>query len=108
MAGMSAAREDIIPFGMALGQTAVLTGLNVVGLRRRQVAKAQLHNLRRAYRALFFGEGLFAARLNAVAEQYADDPMVMKIVAFIRSRRNRPLMQPQQRLAPDEQSGDAD
>src|SRR5215469_9404129 len=35
MAGMSAARDDIIPFGFALGQTGALVGLNVVGLRRR-------------------------------------------------------------------------
>jgi UDP-N-acetylglucosamine acyltransferase len=35
MAGMSAARDDIIPFGFALGQTGALVGLNMVGLRRR-------------------------------------------------------------------------
>ncbi len=35
MAGMSAARDDIIPFGFALGQTGALVGLNIVGLRRR-------------------------------------------------------------------------
>ena len=35
MAGMSAARDDIIPFGFALGQTGALVGLNTVGLRRR-------------------------------------------------------------------------
>ena len=42
MAGMSAARDDIIPFGFALGQTGALVGLNVVGLRRRGVTRAQI------------------------------------------------------------------
>src|SRR5581483_11767484 len=52
MAGMSAARDDIIPFGFALGQTGALVGLNIVGLKRRGATRAQLHALRRAYRAL--------------------------------------------------------
>src|SRR5207248_10602506 len=46
MAGMSAARDDIIPFGFALGQTGALVGLNVVGLRRRGATRAELHRLR--------------------------------------------------------------
>ena len=41
MAGMSAARDDIIPFGFALGQTGALVGLNIVGLRRRGVSRAR-------------------------------------------------------------------
>jgi len=64
MAGMSAARDDIIPFGFALGQTGALVGLNVVGLKRRGATRAQLHALRRAYRALFFGDGRLADRVE--------------------------------------------
>src|SRR5580704_5151467 len=52
MAGMSAARDDIIPFGFALGQTGALVGLNVVGLRRRGTSRAEMHTVRNAYRAL--------------------------------------------------------
>jgi UDP-N-acetylglucosamine acyltransferase len=94
MAGMSAARDDIIPFGFALGQTGALVGLNVVGLRRRGATRAELHRLRRAYRSLFFVEGRIAERIDAVAREFADDPMVGKIVAFIRAGGKRPLMRP--------------
>src|SRR4051794_26061251 len=31
--GVSGVREDVIPFGFALGQSAVLVGLNILGLR---------------------------------------------------------------------------
>jgi UDP-N-acetylglucosamine acyltransferase len=94
MAGMSAARDDIIPFGFALGQTGALVGLNVVGLRRRGATRAQLHNLRRAYRSLFFVEGRLSDRVEALARDFADDPLVSKIVAFIRAGGKRPLMRP--------------
>src|SRR5271163_2718361 len=94
MAGMSAARDDIIPFGFALGQTGALVGLNIVGLRRRGATKDELHRLRRAYRSLFFVEGRIAERIDAVAREFADDAMVGKIIAFIRAGGKRPLMRP--------------
>jgi len=94
MAGMSAARDDIIPFGFALGQTGALVGLNIVGLRRRGVTRAQMHRLRHAYRSLFFVEGRLVDRIEVVARDFADDPLVGKIVAFVRAGGKRPLMRP--------------
>jgi UDP-N-acetylglucosamine acyltransferase len=101
MAGMSAARDDIIPFGFALGQTGALVGLNIVGLRRRGVTKAQMHRIRRAYRSLFFVDGRIAERVDAVEREFGDDPMVGKMVAFIRDGGKRPLMRPRDMPAPD-------
>jgi UDP-N-acetylglucosamine acyltransferase len=92
IAGMTAARDDIIPFGFVLGQTGELVGLNIVGLRRRGASRHDMHRLRRAYRMLFFGTGRFAERVEAVAGEFAGDPVVGKIVAFIRDGGSRPLM----------------
>jgi UDP-N-acetylglucosamine acyltransferase len=107
MAGMSAARDDIIPFGFALGQTGALVGLNVVGLRRRGATRAQLHSLRRAYRSLFFGDGRIGDRVEAVAAEFAGEPLVDKIVAFIRAGGKRPLMRPRAKGGGDDH-GDGD
>jgi UDP-N-acetylglucosamine acyltransferase len=93
--GVSGVREDVIPFGFALGQSAVLVGLNIVGLRRRGVTRADIHRLRSAYRLLFFGDGHFAHRVDALAREYDGDPIVDKVIAFIRDRKSRPLMKAQ-------------
>jgi UDP-N-acetylglucosamine acyltransferase len=85
---------DIIPFGFALGQTGALVGLNVVGLTRRGTSRVELRTLRRAYRSLFFTEGRIAERFDAVEREFAGDPLVGKIIAFIRAGGKRPLMQP--------------
>jgi len=106
MAGMSAARDDIIPFGFALGQTGALVGLNVVGLRRRGATRADLHRLRRAYRLLFFTQGRLAERVEVLAREFADDPLVGKIVGFVRTGGKRPLMRP--RAKHDAATGDSD
>jgi UDP-N-acetylglucosamine acyltransferase len=108
MAGMSAARDDIIPFGFALGQTGALVGLNIVGLRRRGATKAEMHRIRRAYRSLFFVEGRIADRLEAVAREFADDPVVSKMIEFIRAGGKRPLMRPRARRGVDIPSDDVD
>src|SRR5579863_10201431 len=101
MAGMSAARDDIIPFGFALGQTGALVGLNMVGLRRRGATRAEMHRVRNAYRSLFLVEGRLVERVEAVEREFADDPMVGKIVAFIRAGGKRPLMRPRARRNAD-------
>ena len=104
--GMAPVRTDIIPFGLARSEN--LIGLNIVGLRRRGVTRTELHRLRGAYRALFLGEGVFADRIDAVAREFADDPFVEKIIAFIRAGGKRPLMQPRGRRGGDEHVDDAD
>jgi UDP-N-acetylglucosamine acyltransferase len=105
MAGMSAARDDIIPFGFALGQTGALVGLNIVGLRRRGASRAEMHRLRRAYRSLFFVEGRLSDRVEALAREFADEPLVGKIVAFIRAGSKRPLMRPRAQRNADAAAG---
>ena len=88
--GMSGVRADVIPFGMVQGPLADLIGLNVVGLRRRGFGKADIHRLRQAYGAMFFGAGTFRERIEAVAARGDNCPLVAKVIAFIRAG-SRPL-----------------
>jgi UDP-N-acetylglucosamine acyltransferase len=106
LAGLSGAAGDVIPFGFALGHHADLVGLNVVGLKRRGAKRAELHQLRKAYRLLFLGDGVFADRLDAVAKKFAADPLVEKVVAFIRGEAKRPLMRPAQQRSRDQRDDD--
>jgi UDP-N-acetylglucosamine acyltransferase len=107
VAGLSGISRDLIPYGYARGQIADLAGLNVVGLRRRGATRTDLHRLRRIYRRLFLDQGLFADRFSAVAGEFADDPLVGKIVAFIRAAEKLPLMRPRHRREGGESDDDA-
>ncbi len=90
LVGLSGIRADIIPWGMAQGPLADLVGLNVVGMRRGGVSKAEILTVRRAYQALFFGAGKFRARVDDVERGYGADPRVARIIEFIRAGK-RPL-----------------
>jgi UDP-N-acetylglucosamine acyltransferase len=106
ISGGSGVAADVIPFAFAIGQRAVLDGLNVVGLQRRGVPRVDIHRLRRAYRALFMDREPFRDRLSAVEREFAGDPLVGKVMAFIRERKSRPLMLPFNATAPAGSSTD--
>ncbi len=92
--GLSGIRADIIPWGMAHGSPlADLNGLNVIGLRRRGHSKADIHALRRAYEALFFGAGTFRERLERLAAAPSGGALVDNMIAFIRAGGSHPLTQ---------------
>ncbi len=61
--GMSGLENDLIPYGMALGNRAHLSGLNIVGLQRRGFSREDIHDLRRASRLLLADQRTPAARL---------------------------------------------
>jgi len=99
--GLSGVRADVIPYGMAHGPLANLIGLNVIGMRRRGATKAEIHRVRSSYQALFFGEGEFRDRLEKVATEYGADPLVGKIIEFIRAGK-RPFTMAVRRSEVDE------
>ncbi|MBO0758495.1 MAG: acyl-ACP--UDP-N-acetylglucosamine O-acyltransferase [Bradyrhizobiaceae bacterium] len=88
--GLSGIRADVIPWALASGPLANLVGLNVVGLRRRGFSKTSIHSFRQAYQAMFFGEGTFRERFEKMAAEQGEDPLVAKVIQFVRSG-SRPL-----------------
>lgn len=90
--GVSGVEADVIPFGSVIGNRARLSGLNVIGLRRRGVDRAGLHRMRSAIRVLFGPTGVFSARLAEARETYGDDPMVSEVLAFIDAPSKRGLI----------------
>jgi UDP-N-acetylglucosamine acyltransferase len=92
--GMSAIAADVIPYGMVLGNRAKLTGLNIVGLKRRGFSRDAIHALRQAYRLLFANEGTLRERAEDVAKSFAGQPLVEEILAFINADSDRPLCMP--------------
>jgi UDP-N-acetylglucosamine acyltransferase len=101
--GLSGVRADVIPFGLVQGPLAHLIGLNVVGMRRRGATIADIHRLRKAYEMMFFGRGTFRERLDQVAAENGADPLVAKVIAFIRSG-SRPLTMAIRRAATVEEA----
>ena len=92
--GMSGVEHDVIPYGMAMGNRARLVGLNLVGLKRAEVAREAIRELMLAYDLIFADDTTLAERLDSVAEKMRDNALVMDMVGFIRAGSQRALCQP--------------
>ncbi len=85
--------NDVIPYGLVQGPRGVLDGLNLVGLKRRGVARADITALRAAYQMLAQGEGAFVERARRLGEETESD-YVREIVDFILSASDRHFLTP--------------
>jgi len=92
--GMSGVEQDVIPYGSVTGNRARLQGLNIVGLKRRDFSRDDIHEMRKAYRLIFAAEGTMAERLDDVAEDFGTNEAVMEILQFIRADSSRAICQP--------------
>jgi UDP-N-acetylglucosamine acyltransferase len=97
--GLSGLENDLIPYGMAMGDRAALAGLNLIGLRRRGFSREEISDLRAAFKALFADEGTLKERTEAIALQYTSSPAVMEIVAFIQQGGDKAICTPRQARA---------
>lgn len=92
--GLSKVEKHLIPYGTAVGNPAELSGLNLVGLKRRGFDREAIHNLRTAYRMIFSTEGTLRERVDDAAAIFPDDVLVQDVVRFITESKDQPLTLP--------------
>ena len=85
--------NDVIPFGLVQAPRGELDGLNLVGLKRRGVDRAEITALRAAYQMLAQGEGAFQDRARRLAEE-TDSAHVREVAEFILGASDRSFLTP--------------
>ena len=97
--GMTGVEQDVIPYGMVVGDRGHLEGLNIVGLKRRGFDNETIHRLRNAFRSLFFGQGEWATRIDELNRDFGEDPAVALLLDFLRGNTDRNILKPRYRLS---------
>ncbi|GFE50131.1 acyl-[acyl-carrier-protein]--UDP-N-acetylglucosamine O-acyltransferase [Roseobacter cerasinus] len=85
--------NDVIPYGLVQAPRGELDGLNLVGLKRRGVARSDITALRAAFQMLAQGEGTFHDRARRLKEETTSD-YVREIVDFILADSDRHFLTP--------------
>lgn len=85
--------NDVIPHGLVQAPRGVLDGLNLVGLKRRGVSRADITALRAAFQMLAQGEGAFQDRARRLGEDTESD-YVRDIVRFVTAESDRSFLTP--------------
>lgn len=90
---LSMVTNDVIPNGLVQGPRAELAGLNLIGLKRRGIAREDINALRDAFEALGAGDGTFVGRARALGEA-TDNAMVSELVDFVTGETDRQFLTP--------------
>ncbi len=85
--------NDVLPHGLVQGPRGVLDGLNLVGLKRRGVERAEITALRAGYQMLAQGEGSFLDRARRLADE-TESAHVREMTDFILSASDRSFLTP--------------
>ncbi|WP_428516145.1 acyl-ACP--UDP-N-acetylglucosamine O-acyltransferase [Roseovarius sp.] len=85
--------NDVIPYGLVQAPRGHLDGLNLVGLKRRGVARSDITALRAAFQMLAQGEGAFQDRARRLGEETESD-YVRQIVNFVLAGSDRSFLTP--------------
>jgi UDP-N-acetylglucosamine acyltransferase len=85
--------NDVIPYGLVQAPRGDLHGLNLVGLKRRGVKRADITALRAAFQMLAQGDGTFHDRAQRLGDETESD-YVKQIVDFVMADTGRHFLTP--------------
>ena len=91
--GMCGVVRDVIPYGIAHGNRSVLQGLNLIGLRRKNIPNKEIMVLSEAYKQIFKNENL-TENLNNLDNKYKENGLVIEMVKFLEKDKKRPICTP--------------
>jgi len=91
--GMCGVVRDVIPYGVAHGNRSMLQGINVIGLRRKNIANKEIITLTDAYKDIFKNENL-TENLNSLSEKLKKNSLVREVVDFLEKDKKRPICTP--------------
>jgi UDP-N-acetylglucosamine acyltransferase len=101
--GVTGVNTDVIPFGIAAGDHALLGGLNLIGLKRRGLARASINALRAAFKLIFLeSDGSMADRAKLAKDKWSGVAEVVEIADFILAPAKRPICLARRRAGTDE------
>ena len=91
--GMCGVVRDIIPYGIAHGNRSVLQGLNLIGLRRKNIPNKEIMTLSEAYKEIFKNENL-TENLKNLSQEYKKNELVNEVINFLEKDKKRPICTP--------------
>lgn len=96
--GMCGVTRDIIPYGLMMGGIRQgLSGLNLIGLQRAGVAKEDILEMQKAYKALFDKEaGTLVERIAKVEsnEKWMANSLIKAQIEFVKNPSKNNILQP--------------
>jgi UDP-N-acetylglucosamine acyltransferase len=105
--GMSGVENDVIPYGMVIGERAFLAGLNITGMKRRGIVRDDIHALRNFFKKVFNEKNSgFSVRVDNMAKEFKNQT-VQTVANFVKAKSLRSFCQPKNTIISDNNDNDA-
>ena len=91
--GMTGVLNDVIPFGLSIGNRNYLQGLNLIGLRRSNYNNKDILGLTGAYKEIFLTKNL-NENLDKLNGEFKENPLVKEVINFITKDKKRSICTP--------------
>ena len=91
--GMTGVLNDVIPYGLSFGNRNYLQGINLIGLRRKNISNKNILSLTEAYKEIFATPKL-NENINKLNGEFKNNPLVADIIEFIVRDKKRPICSP--------------
>ena len=92
--GMSGVEHDVIPYGNVKGDRAYISGVNIIGMKRRGYNRQEIQSVLQTYRKLFNPKQTLSERVEALRDEFNNQPRAMEILDFVCSDSSRSICVP--------------
>ena len=91
--GMCGVVNDVLPYSLVFGNRSVLQGVNVIGLRRKNVSNDKINNVKKAF-DIIFKDIFHMENIKKIPEEIINDELVKDMINFLNSDKKRPICKP--------------
>ena len=93
--GMSGVTADVVPFATVMGNRAKLSGLNILGLKRRLTKKKEIAELRNVFKYIFYEKNsTLKTRIIDIKKKHYKEKTIKVLLDFLSSDSERSLILP--------------
>ena len=93
--GMSGGTADVVPFATVLGNRAKLSGINILGLKRRLIKKSEVSQLRKVFKYIFFEKkNTLKVRIKEIEKKKFKEKTIKVLLEFLSSDSERSFVLP--------------
>lgn len=92
--GMSGVEADVLPYALIKGDRASLAGLNLIGLERSGIKRAQVRDIQKLYNQIFASNDTLNDRIEKAKLDFSGDVIAQEILAFASERSKFSICKP--------------
>ena len=94
--GMSGVTADVVPYSTVMGNRAILSGLNIIGLKRREISKNEIAELRKVFKYIFYEKKqTLKYRINQTLKKEKKYKTIEKLLKFLLDNTKRSFCLPE-------------